>query len=65
MARLFVFFYFSLFFVVSITNAASDQSGEHVVYIVYMGGKGSSTPGSLRDDQARLLNPLSERSPDI
>lgn len=54
--------FFSFIFLVSITNAASDRSEEPEVYIVYMGGKGSSTPGTLRDDQAQLLNSLSERS---
>ncbi|KAK1357850.1 CO(2)-response secreted protease [Heracleum sosnowskyi] len=62
MARLSIFFFLSLFFFVSITNAASDQSEEAGVYIVYMGGKGSSTPGTLRADQARLMNSLSERN---
>ncbi|KAL8123443.1 hypothetical protein AgCh_011420 [Apium graveolens] len=62
MARISIFFFFPLFLSVSITNAASDRSEESEVYIVYMGGKGSSTPGTLRDDQARLMNSLSSRN---
>ncbi|WOG99480.1 hypothetical protein DCAR_0518832 [Daucus carota subsp. sativus] len=62
MARPFVFLYFLLLVLVSVTSVASDQSGEHEVYVVYMGGKGSSTPGTLRDDQARLLEPFSQRN---
>ena len=60
-----MFLYFLLLVLVSVTSVASDQSGEHEVYVVYMGGKGSSTPGTLRDDQARLLEPFSQRSSDI
>lgn len=62
MARLSILFFISLCLFASITNAASDRSEEAGVYIVYMGGKGSSTPGTLRADQAQLMNSLSERN---
>ncbi|KAK1366385.1 hypothetical protein POM88_041946 [Heracleum sosnowskyi] len=62
MTRLSILFFISLCLFALITNAASDRSEEAGVYIVYMGGKGSSTPGTLRADQARLMNFLSERN---
>ena len=40
-----------------ITNVTS-----HDVYIVYMGGKGTSKSGSLREDQARLMYSLQNRT---
>ncbi|XP_017224916.1 CO(2)-response secreted protease [Daucus carota subsp. sativus] len=40
-----------------ITNVTS-----HDVYIVYMGGKGTSKSGSLREDQARLINSVQNRT---
>ncbi|KAL1830029.1 hypothetical protein ACET3Z_008441 [Daucus carota] len=40
----------------SVAAASDDRSDESGVYIVYMGGKGSSTSGTLRDDQAQLMN---------
>ncbi|KAL1809023.1 hypothetical protein ACET3Z_026013 [Daucus carota] len=57
MARHSIFFVLILFLFISVTYAASDdRSDESGVYIVYMGGKGSSTSGTLRDDQAQLMN---------
>lgn len=41
---------------------ASDRSEEAGVFVVYMGRKGSSTSGTLRDDQTRLMNSLSRRN---
>ncbi|KAK1401869.1 CO(2)-response secreted protease [Heracleum sosnowskyi] len=32
------------------------------LYVVYMGGKGTSTPGNLRDDQAKLLDSVLNRN---
>ncbi|XP_017224917.1 CO(2)-response secreted protease [Daucus carota subsp. sativus] len=40
-----------------ITSVTSDN-----VYIVYMGGKGTSKSGSLREDQARLMYSLQNRT---
>ncbi|XP_074361927.1 CO(2)-response secreted protease-like [Apium graveolens] len=62
MARISIFFFFSLISLVSVTNAASDLSEEAGVYVVYMGGKGSSAPGTLRIDQAQLMNSFSARN---
>ncbi|WOG99481.1 hypothetical protein DCAR_0518833 [Daucus carota subsp. sativus] len=57
MARLSIFFIPLLFLFISVTYADSDDgSDESGVYIVYMGGKGSSTSGTLRDDQAQLMD---------
>ena len=63
MARLSIFFIPLLFLFISVTYADSDDgSDESGVYIVYMGGKGSSTSGTLRDDQAQLMNLFLKRS---
>ena len=63
MARHSIFFVLILFLFISVTYAASDdRSDESGVYIVYMGGKGSSTSGTLRDDQAQLMNLFLKRS---
>ena len=63
MARHSIFFVLVLLVFIVLANAASDdQSEEPGVYIVYMGGKGSSTPGTLRDDQAQIMNSFLKRS---
>lgn len=51
---------FILFIVILAFEQSKQQDDQ--VYVVYMGGKSTSTSGTLRDDQAKILDSVMKRS---